>query len=324
MGLLPLELLLEIVSQLDHGNDLLNMRAVSSSLCTLVTPIAFRSIRIKSRLAAAKGLTELKSSVLAKHVHHVEFCDDGLYETERSSHVEETLLLNALSTAFSDISSFTDLERMTLNFFDFAGGERDAGSRPLPLQVQWDVIGAVTGQQLPSGLRSMAFFNLFCLHNPRIYSNPLFHAILGRLEELEISVVSSIFKAEDSVVDDISDFWIGGLGYEMLVHSGALTSLTITNIPRPLDGVADIGVGFPKPTFPHLTKLTLVGTPVAVEGVAMTRLVELNFIQDNEEAYINESGLIYCSDVTDSDDKAALIQFQETIAKRRSRIVPML
>ncbi|KAJ7674287.1 hypothetical protein B0H17DRAFT_1140629 [Mycena rosella] len=251
----PVELLHAIATGVKSDSVLLQLRLVSKTLNSVVTPLAFRAITVKDSVQSANVLSFLQDcdTSITSAVREVIFKGDPKgWRAEADTSGEAGR--QALKTAFSGLAKFPNLEQLRFNFHD--GYEEDF-SHDIPensthsLRLQLDIFAGLASSPPPT-LVSLTLNNVVAVPNA-IYEEEAFHSVFRGLRTLHLSVLSDTYNEGSYFQYPLVEFWAKSVAY-IIRSATAVTSLTIRS---------DQAVGrYPALSFkdthlPHLESLTL-------------------------------------------------------------------
>ncbi|KAJ6523330.1 hypothetical protein B0H19DRAFT_1276981 [Mycena capillaripes] len=234
---LPLELLESIVKGVGHDPSLFSLRLVSKTLSYVVTPLAFTAVVVKDSTKSAEAVSFLQGcdESVTSQVREIIFRGhtqraEGGEEDSASNETARTGGRRALGTVFSQMKKFPKLRNLHLDFHgryeeDEGFTRGDTVDNPTYfLLVQREILTALAANP-PSSLVSLTLHNLIPVRHD-IYAQENFHRIFGRLEALEISVLSDVDLIGAHIEDPFTAFWKESVPH-MIRSATALTTLTI-------------------------------------------------------------------------------------------------
>ncbi|KAF8146944.1 hypothetical protein K438DRAFT_490960 [Mycena galopus ATCC 62051] len=258
---LPLELVQNVVEGVGKL-DLVNLRLVSKSLNSVITPIAFRVVTVTDSVKSAEAVSFLQDSdgSVTSVVHEVVFTSrvydfwalDELDEVEAASKEVER---HALSLVFSGLIKFCNLRRLRLNFHDKYEEESDPQDHSEwthYLHLQNDIFTAIASNP-PPPLISLTLVNVIAVPTG-IYAEERFQLLFRSLHELHIDILSNADLEGGHCDEPLGEFWAKQCVPSIIRGATAIKSLTI---------ISDQAVGG-QPTMslddiflPHLSSLVL-------------------------------------------------------------------
>ncbi|KAH9071376.1 hypothetical protein EDB83DRAFT_2517181 [Lactarius deliciosus] len=262
-GILPLPIeLFEEILEATSPQEILALRRVSKTFCSLVTPTAFRKIVIHTTDKSTQGFLELLASAdVAKHVRAIQIIEDSAFPysagIQESGDERYERVGSRLKTACFMLHLIPALESLVFTFRP----DEDSWMKPLthdtklsPYQLlQLRVLEGLACNPNPfPALRSLQINDWFAYPN-ECYAAAPFQGIVASLRELRFLVQDTDYTSDlDHFLAD--DFWADIIGPHVLLPAANLESLSMScNIePGSL-----IRLNLSSITFPRLTSLSL-------------------------------------------------------------------
>ncbi|KAH9011964.1 hypothetical protein EDB83DRAFT_2680617 [Lactarius deliciosus] len=235
---LPLELLDQVIDYVATSpQEILTLRSVNKTLCSLVTPEAFRKIVVQTTDEGIQGFLELLVSThISKHVRVVQIVEDpgSIFETEWGEGSEDEMKRgNRLrDPSLTNTSSDND--------------------NPMQYHsLQWDVLGGLACNPNPlPALRSLQIDNWFASPND-LYAAAPFQRMIASLRDLRLAVQDA---KSDMYNYPAQEIWPKVIEWRVLHPAVNLESLSMScNFKCGSLIRLDLG----SVTFPHLTSLSL-------------------------------------------------------------------
>ncbi|TFY81552.1 hypothetical protein EWM64_g2460 [Hericium alpestre] len=263
---LTAELLNMIASEVTSSQDLLNLRAANTALHGIVTPRAFRHVRVTNSKQSADAFAGiLRSKSLVRNIQQVvlqdkDADDDGTKRgTQDDGHsagsvdgatssadsepvtvdryegaVDETI--NALRAAFAMLSNLPNLRTLRLIFCPTLPNDWDSDfipeleEQPDEFRLQLAVLEAVAEHSDRLSLRSLSIINVFAFHN-ELFERPSFAALFKSVTALRVDGVSDTISVCACFSVPFCQFWGDTLPQCFLqpVNASGLESLTLTS-----------------------------------------------------------------------------------------------
>ncbi|KAK7036044.1 hypothetical protein R3P38DRAFT_2910336 [Favolaschia claudopus] len=256
--LVPVELLMLIVHQVQRTRNLKNVRLASKLLSNLAAPLLFRTVVVKEKIYSAEWLVGLQegTSEARDAVKEVDFEGASYQEIAAATDAQNEETRTALNAAYAGLHRFKNLQRLDFCFeaFDIEHIPEfetlcDAPSHFRLLQL--GLFGGLAAHPLPR-LSSLEIFRLLPLHD-KLLTDETFLAIFTSLRRLDISVSA---QGEPVPLED-EEFFQSTLPL-ILQHATALDSLSLhRTYPR---AVNFSSIHFPKLTFLQLDNFILEPT----------------------------------------------------------------
>lgn len=259
---LPFELFDEIIDYVAmSAQEMFTLRCVNKTLCSLVTPAAFREIVVHTTEKSSQGFLELLVSAdIAKHVRVVRIIEDPVpysVETERDEDERFKRVGNRLRGACFMLHLIPALESLVIEFFT----DGDAWMQPFSYaddltryhRLQWEVLDGLARNPSPlPALRSLQIDNWFAYPNELYYAAP-FERMLASLRDLRFTVQDTDYKSD---LDHFpaEDFWGDFIGPRVLEPAVNLESLAMS---CDLDYGSLFRLNLGWVTYPCLTSLSL-------------------------------------------------------------------
>ncbi|KAH9021497.1 hypothetical protein EDB85DRAFT_2293481 [Lactarius pseudohatsudake] len=258
---LPLELLDEVIDYVTTSpQEILTLRSVNKTLCSLVTPAAFREIVVYTRDESTQGFLELLVSThISKHVRVVQIVEDpGPFETEwgEGSEDEMNRVGNRLRGVCFMLHLIPSLETLVITFFPYEDPSlrNTFSDNDDPTQyhsLQWDVFGGLACNPNPlPALRSLQIDNWFASPDD-LYAAAPFQRLVASLRDLRFSVQDA---KSDMYHFPAQEIWPDVIEWRVLHPAVNIESLSMScNFKCGSLIRLDLG----SVTFPHLTSLSL-------------------------------------------------------------------
>ncbi|KAJ7754096.1 hypothetical protein B0H16DRAFT_1543660 [Mycena metata] len=247
MTVLPFDLVELIAKEIEDDPSIFNLRLVSKSVNSAVTPLALRVVVVRDSIESASAVSFLQDcdGSVTSHVREV------IFRGYSPGNRPEEEPRDALRATFSRLNKFPNLHTLRLDFHVlWEESVRQQWTRLVPEKLSrfyhlQTAIFAGLAENPPRSLISLL------LHN--IYKEKNFHRVLEPVQNLEIRVLS---EPDDEVWFEkrfLAVFWRQSVAL-MVRAATSLTSLT-------LRGDQPVGVNpplsFQGATLPHLTSLVL-------------------------------------------------------------------
>ncbi|KAH9029518.1 hypothetical protein EDB85DRAFT_1523512 [Lactarius pseudohatsudake] len=260
---LPIELLEEIMDYVATSpQEILTLRRVSKTFCSLVTPTAFRKIVIHTTDKSTQGFLELLASAdVPKHIRVIQIIEDSAVPysvgIEESGDERYERVGNRLKTACFMLHLIPALESLVFTFLP----DEESWMKPLthdtklsPYQLlQLHVLEGLAYNPNPlPALRSLQIDDWFA-YPDECYAAAPFQRMVASLRELRFLVQDTDYTSDlDHFLAE--DFWADVIGPRVLLPAANLESLSMScNIePGSL-----IRLNLSSITFPRLTSLSL-------------------------------------------------------------------
>ncbi|KAH9895944.1 hypothetical protein C8Q73DRAFT_690181 [Cubamyces lactineus] len=233
----PIELLALIVDRIPGTNkELRILRGVNRTFCALITPLVFRRVYVKDRLASALDLKALmERDELAKAVESIVFRWAGTPDdiedewTERASHA-------VLELVFMQLHRFPALIDLELNLCSDMwpslhvddSGHVDLNRHPSEAGILESTLmqAILRGTRRPR-LKSLALVNLLAYPWP-YYKSDEFAEVLSSIEHLRLDFHGIFSVAGDGGEEMMRRLWEEAIPVDLLGPTQArLTSLTL-------------------------------------------------------------------------------------------------
>ncbi|KAJ7599191.1 hypothetical protein C8J56DRAFT_1020704 [Mycena floridula] len=253
-----------------------SLRLANKFLYNLVTPKAFRTIRVSGTVEGAQRFSQLRDSRLAQHVKIVEFHQDTTDWDEEPGkciclfsnfHLkmrfadEETRA--AVFAAFSSLEKFSALDCLTIRFSPhfIQDNSWDPDEPPsCQRQLQCGLIQALVYSSVPPSLISLNLINMMGHSDPAFQR--LFN-IMGRLNSLVLSSISEIDYELSYCDEPFLKFWGIDIPTGILKPSETLTSLSLRSDQWPGSFIFESQ----NPVFPNLTHVSFNTILFTEEGI---------------------------------------------------------
>ncbi|KAH9030890.1 hypothetical protein EDB85DRAFT_2290300 [Lactarius pseudohatsudake] len=260
---LPLELLDQVIDYVATSpQEILTLRSVNKTLCSLVTPAAFREIVVYTRDKNIHGFLELLVSThISKHVRVVQIVEDPVLsdsETEWGEDSEDEMkrVGNRLRGVCFMLHLIPSLETLVITFFPYEdpSWNNTFSDNDGPTQyhsLQWDVLGGLACNPNPlPALRSLQIDNWFAFHDD-LYAAAPFQRMIASLRDLCLTVQDA---KSDMYNFPAQEIWPDVIEWRVLHPAVNLESLSMScNFKCGSLIRLDLG----SVTFPHLTSLSL-------------------------------------------------------------------
>ncbi|KAJ6489156.1 hypothetical protein C8R47DRAFT_1320240 [Mycena vitilis] len=231
MADLPQELLHAIAKDVEHDPSIFNLRLVSRTLNSVVSPLAFRVIVVHDSVKSAEAVAFLQScdGSLTSLVREIAFRGD----LEEGDWRDETCgegRRKALRIVFSQLSKFRNLQSLRLDFNNRWEEEAETTwdldpEKPSHFLRLQNELFAILAASPPPALTSLTLNNLIAVPDD-IYGQEDFHTLFASLRELEISVISDTSFEGSYCQDPLVVFWEDSVAH-MVRSATAATALTI-------------------------------------------------------------------------------------------------
>ncbi|KAH9071429.1 hypothetical protein EDB83DRAFT_248981 [Lactarius deliciosus] len=256
------ELLDQIIDYLKMSpQEILTLRSVNKTLCSLVTPAAFRKIVVYTRDESLQRFRELLVSThISKHVRVVQIVEDpgNIFETEWGEGSEDEMerVGNRLRGVCFMLHLIPSLETLVITFFPYEDPSwKNTFSDSDPMQyhsLQWDVLGGLACNPNPlPALRSLQIDNWFASPDD-LYAAAPFQRMVASLRDLRLAVQDA--KSDTMYHFPAQEIWPDVIEWRVLHPAVNLESLSMScNFKCGSLIRLDLG----SVSFPHLTSLSL-------------------------------------------------------------------
>ncbi|KAH8987028.1 hypothetical protein EDB92DRAFT_1204980 [Lactarius akahatsu] len=260
---LPFELLEEIMDYVATSpQEILTLRRVSKTFCSLVTPTAFREIVIHTTDKSTQGFLELLASAdVAKHVRVIQIIEDSAVPysvgIEESGDERYERVWNRLKTACSTLHLIPALESLVFTFLP----DEESWMKPLTYDnklsryqlLHLHVLEGLACNPNPlPALRSLQIDDWFA-YPDECYAAAPFQRIVASLRDLRFLVQDTNYKgALDRFLAE--DFWADVIGPRVLLPAANLETLSMS---CNLEFGSLFRLNLRSITFPCLTSLSL-------------------------------------------------------------------
>ncbi|KAH9031410.1 hypothetical protein EDB83DRAFT_2525785 [Lactarius deliciosus] len=258
---LPLELLDQVIDYVATSpQEILTLRSVNKTLCSLVTPEAFRKIVVQTTDEGIQGFLELLVSThISKHVRVVQIVEDpgSIFETEWGEGSEDEMKRgNRLRGVCFMLHLIPSLETLVITLFPYEDPSltNTSSDNDNPMQyhsLQWDVLRGLACNPNPlPALRSLQIDNWFASPND-LYAAAPFRRMVASLRDLRLALQDA---KSDMYHYPAQEIWPDVIEWRVLHPAVNLESLSMScNFKCGSLIRLDLG----SVTFPHLTSLSL-------------------------------------------------------------------
>ncbi|KAH8993861.1 hypothetical protein EDB86DRAFT_1315852 [Lactarius hatsudake] len=261
---LPLELLDQVIDYVATSpQEILTLRSVNKTLCSLVTPAAFRKIVVQTTDEGIQAFLELLVSThISKHVRVVQIVEDpgSIFETDsewgEGSEDEMKRVGNRLRGACFMLHLIPSLETLVITLFPYEDPSltNTSSDNDDPTQyhsLQWDVLRGLACNPNPlPALRSLQIDNWFASPND-LYAAAPFQRMVASLRDLRLAVQDA---KSDMYNYPTQEIWPNVIEWRVLHPAVNLESLSMS---CNFKCGSLIRLDLRSVTFPHLTSLSL-------------------------------------------------------------------